>query len=55
MNRASPTPDDLDRVFSQYFKAQLPARWPAAPIPVETAATVPAASRSQSVAFHPNS
>jgi hypothetical protein len=44
MNRASPppTPDDLDRVFSRYFKAQMPSKWPAAPIPVHTAATVPA-------------
>jgi hypothetical protein len=43
MNRASPTPDDLDKVFSRYFKAQLPARWPAAPIPVDAAPAVPTA------------
>lgn len=44
MNRSSPpTPDDLDRVFSQYFKAQMPARWPAPPIPVHTAPAVPPA------------
>lgn len=46
MNRASPTPDDLDKVFSQYFKAQLPAKWPEAPIPVHTAPTIPARAGS---------
>lgn len=43
MNPASPTPDDLDQVFSRYFKAQLPSRWPVAPIPVHAAPAVPAA------------
>lgn len=39
MNRSpSPAnPDELDRVFSRYFQAQLPDRWPAPPIPVEVA------------------
>jgi hypothetical protein len=48
MNRSSPTPDDLDRVFSRYFKAQLPAQWPAAPVPVHTAPAVPVARTSGS-------
>jgi hypothetical protein len=39
-----PTPDDLDRAFSQYFRAQLPARWPRPPRPPIPAAT-PAVTR----------
>ena len=36
MNSPSqPSPDDLDRAFSQFFRAQMPARWPAPPIPVD--------------------
>lgn len=31
----TPSPDDLDRAFSQYFRAQMPAKWPSAPIPAE--------------------
>jgi hypothetical protein len=39
MNRSSPqpSPDDLDRAFSQYFRAQMPARWPAPPVPADAA------------------
>lgn len=39
MNQHSPqpSPDDLDRAFSQFFRAQIPAKWPAAPIPAEAA------------------
>lgn len=39
MNRSSPppSPDDLDRAFSQFFRAQMPAKWPAAPIPADAA------------------
>ncbi|MCU0703101.1 MAG: hypothetical protein MUF18_03825 [Fimbriiglobus sp.] len=39
MTRSSPqpNPDDLDRAFSQYFRTQLPGRFPAAPIPTDTA------------------
>lgn len=36
-----PTPDDVDRAFSQFFRAQMPARWPAPPIPVQAAETAP--------------
>ncbi len=32
-----PSPDDLDRAFSQFFRAQVPAKWPAAPIPADAA------------------
>lgn len=32
-----PSPDDLDRALSQYFRAQVPARWPAAPVPADVA------------------
>lgn len=37
MNRSSPqpSPDDLDRAFSQFFRAQMPTRWPAPPVPVD--------------------
>ena len=35
MNPQHPTPDDIDRAFSQYFRAQVPARWPAPPVPVD--------------------
>ncbi len=39
MNQHSPqpSPDDLDRAFSQYFRAQVPAKWPAPPIPADAA------------------
>jgi hypothetical protein len=39
-----PSPDDLDRAFSQYFRAQVPARWPAPPVPADVAAS-PAVAR----------
>jgi hypothetical protein len=34
-NTRNPNPpgDDLDRLFSAYFQAELPAKWPAAPRP----------------------
>jgi hypothetical protein len=34
-NTRSPNPagDDLDRLFSAYFQAELPAKWPSAPRP----------------------
>ena len=32
-----PSPDDLDRAFSQFFRAQVPAKWPAPPIPADAA------------------
>lgn len=39
MTRPSPppSPDDIDRAFSQFFRAQLPARFPDPPIPAEAA------------------
>jgi len=40
MTRSSPqpSPDDIDRAFSQFFRAQLPARFPEAPIPADAPA-----------------
>lgn len=34
-NTTNPTPtgDDVDRLLSAYFRAEVPARWPAAPRP----------------------
>lgn len=29
------SPDDIDRAFSQYFRAQLPTRFPEPPIPAD--------------------
>jgi len=47
MNRSAPTPDDrADRLLAAYFKAQLPAAWPAPPIPVQ-ASTRPLAGVGQ--------
>ena len=31
------SPDELDRLFGAYLKAQLPKRWPDAPVPTELA------------------
>lgn len=33
------TPDELDRLFSEFFKAQLKQPWPNAPIPTASGAT----------------
>jgi hypothetical protein len=41
MTLPQPTPDDLDRAFSQFFRAQMPARWPAPPIPAQGAVPAP--------------
>jgi hypothetical protein len=35
MSTEPQSPDDLDRLFGAYFKAQLPNRWPDAPVPAE--------------------
>jgi hypothetical protein len=33
------SPDDLDRHLSAYFRAQVPAQWPVAPVPVQARTT----------------
>lgn len=42
MTRSSPqpSPDDIDRAFTQFFRAQLPARFPEPPIPATAPASV---------------
>ena len=35
----TPSPDELDRHLSAYFRAQVPTQWPAAPVPVQARAT----------------
>ena len=45
MNPSHPHPDPhaaADAAFARYFRAHLPAQWPAAPIPVDAAPALPA-------------
>lgn len=35
MSTEPQSPDDVDRLFGTYLKAQLPERWPDAPVPSE--------------------
>lgn len=46
MNRSPlpPEPADLDRVLTQFFQAQLPQRWPDAPVPVDVRPSARAAN-----------
>jgi len=37
MSTEPQSPDELDRLFGTYLKAQLPKRWPDAPLPTESA------------------